>query len=101
MPKSIQQRGLGQSSDSFRYDFLGSPVFPHVTIHNVQGGGDLDIVVHNATAENVYVQKVMVNANPASSPFILVSDLTVVDGSKLEFWMGPSPNNNSLLFNAA
>ncbi len=70
------------------YD-IASPVFEKTTIH-LQNGKDFVITAHNASKQNKYVQKIMLNGKPIDHVWFRHSDLT--QGGTLELTMGDTPN---------
>ncbi len=63
---------------------LGRPIVDKAKIRVT--GGDFEIIAHENSPENKYVQKVLLNGEELSTPFFTHSDL--VQGGKLEFFMG-------------
>ncbi|WP_158870069.1 GH92 family glycosyl hydrolase [Maribellus comscasis] len=70
---------------------IGSPVFDKVTIH-LENGKDFIILAKNISAENKYVQAVSLDGNPYTKSWFTHND--ILNGSKLVFEMGASPNKN-------
>ena len=72
-----------------RYVF-GSPLFHEATLQ-VGEGKTFQIVAHNNSAENMYIQHATLNGKPYSRAYIDFKD--IVRGGKLEFFMGNKPSN--------
>lgn len=72
-----------------RYVF-GSPLFHEATLQ-VGEGKTFQIVAHNNSAENMYIQRATLNGKPYSRAYIDFKD--IVRGGKLEFFMGNKPSN--------
>ncbi len=70
---------------------IGSPIFDEVTLH-MEGGKDFIIVANNNSEKNLYIQSATLNGKPLNQPWFSHSDM--VNGGKLVFQMGPSPNKN-------
>lgn len=68
---------------------LGSPQIPSLTI-NLENGKKFNITTHNPGGENIYIQKIELNDKPYTKTFITHQD--IMNGSKLEFFMGNKPN---------
>eukprot|EP00004_Rigifila_ramosa_P011900 TRINITY_DN2549_c0_g1_i1.p1 TRINITY_DN2549_c0_g1~~TRINITY_DN2549_c0_g1_i1.p1 ORF type:complete len:761 (+),score=153.82 TRINITY_DN2549_c0_g1_i1:22-2304(+) len=69
------------------YYFLTSPLFDSVTVHLPKG--DLQIIAHNNSETNVFVERVTLNGvDLVSFPFIEHSVLA--GGGLLEYWMSPT-----------
>ena len=69
---------------------LGSPSFPNATI--VLPSGVLQIIAHNASATNVYVQRAVINGRPIDTvkrAFLDHTELVRPGGALLECWMSP------------
>jgi predicted alpha-1,2-mannosidase len=67
---------------------LGTPAFPQATI--AVSGGTFTITADPVSPDNVYVQSVMLNGAPQTSPVFHHSDLK--GGGTLSFVMGPAPS---------
>ncbi|WP_084467252.1 GH92 family glycosyl hydrolase [Actinokineospora inagensis] len=67
---------------------IGSPLFRRAVVH--LDGGDLEVVAHNNSHDNVYVQRLLVNGEPHEHAWI--DHATVAAGARLEFTMGPTPS---------
>jgi predicted alpha-1,2-mannosidase len=68
---------------------IGSPIFPKVTI-NLKGNKTFTIIAHNVSRENKYIQSAELNGKTYNKPYITYKD--IIQGSTLEFNMGPKPN---------
>ncbi len=66
---------------------LGSPLFARATVD--MGGHMLTIVAENNSAENVYVQRVLLNKEPIHRTWITHDE--IAQGGELRFEMGPEP----------
>jgi len=73
---------------------LGRPIFDKVQI-NLSNGKQFTVIAKNNSDKNKYVQSVKLHGNSIKSPFINHDD--ILEGSVLEFEMGPSENKQ--LFN--
>ena len=71
---------------------LGSPIFSRIVIHQ-SNGKDFTVVTPKTSAENRYVQGVLLNGVPMSGSEIAHSE--IVRGSTLTFEMGPKPRLNA------
>jgi predicted alpha-1,2-mannosidase len=63
---------------------IGRPIVDKAKIR--VAGGMFEIITHNNSPANKYVQKVLLNGEELTTPFFTHSDL--VKGGKLEFFMG-------------
>jgi predicted alpha-1,2-mannosidase len=70
---------------------IGSPLFAKATLH-LGGGKDFVIVAKNNSAKNVYIQSAKLNGQPLDRPWF--SHAEIMNGGKLEFVMGATPNKN-------
>jgi len=68
---------------------FGSPVFEKATV-KLENGKEFVIVAKNNSSENVYIQSARLNGVPYDKNFIRYAD--ILNGGKLEFEMGASPN---------
>lgn len=68
---------------------LGSPLFPEMHVE-LENGNRIEIIAHNQSPQNRYIQAMRVNGEEYSKNY-LEHDL-LMQGAKLEFWMGPRPN---------
>jgi putative alpha-1,2-mannosidase len=62
---------------------VGRPIVDNATIHIP--GGIFEIVVHNNSISNKYVEKLVLNGVELEQPFF--SHKTLMNGGKLEFYM--------------
>ena len=68
---------------------LGSPIFDRVRLH--MGNGKIfEIVAHNNSAQNIYIQSATLNGKPWTKPWFSHAD--IANGATLELTMGPEPN---------
>ena len=70
---------------------MGSPIFSRVVIH-MGNGKDLEIVAHNNSDKNIYIESAMMNDKPWSKPWFSHAD--IANGAKLVLEMGSLPNKN-------
>jgi predicted alpha-1,2-mannosidase len=68
---------------------LGSPLFNQVTMH-MGNGKDFEIVAHNNSAVNIYIQSATLNGKPWDKPWF--SHAEIAGGGKLVLEMGAKPN---------
>ena len=76
------------------YD-LSSPLFNKITIHldsKYYNGNKFTIEARNNSEKNIYIQSAKLNGQYLNKPILSHNDL--VNGGKLIFEMGPSPNEN-------
>jgi len=71
------------------YYAIGSPLFTKATVH-LENGHDLVVSAPNNSAQNVYVQGLMVNGGVRDNAYITQSD--IANGGTLAFAMGPQPS---------
>jgi predicted alpha-1,2-mannosidase len=71
------------------YYVIGCPLFDKITIHP-ENGNKFEIVAKNNSKKNKYIQSVMLNDKPFSKTYLKHGD--IVDGGKLVFEMGGTPN---------
>ena len=72
---------------------ITTPEFDKITIRldpRYYSGGAFEIVTHNNTPENVYIQRAELNATPLNNCWFYHKDFE--KGGKLELWLGPQPN---------
>ncbi len=84
----------GTSSSEPEYD-ITAPVFDKITISldpDYYQGEQFEIITHNNSAENCYIQKISLNNNIINSPKFLHADFE--KGGKLEIWLDDEPNYN-------
>lgn len=67
---------------------LGAPSFPRLTLNF--GRKQFEVVAHDLSNENKYVQKILLNNQLFENAEI--SHETIMEGGKLEFFMGDQPN---------
>ncbi|CAF3777846.1 unnamed protein product, partial [Rotaria sp. Silwood1] len=89
--------GFYPLAGSFTY-LIGSPAFDRITIRRNNGQCILTIIVHNNSAENIYVQRVLLNGELLSTfPFIdHINHLQCSTESstvQLEFFMSSTPSS--------
>ncbi len=75
-----------------KYD-VGKPAFPKMTVN--LGNSTFEIVAHDISDENIYVQKMLLNGQEYKKGYFNHAD--VVAGGKLEFFMGERPNKGLIL----
>ena len=68
---------------------FGSPQLKNATI-NLANGKQFKIITNNAGANNIYIQKILLNGNAYEKNFITYNDIN--SGGTIEFFMGPAPN---------
>lgn len=68
---------------------FGSPLFNKIVI-KLENGNAFEILAHQNSPENVYVQKALLNGKPHNKPWIAHED--IMKGGKLEFYMGDQPD---------
>jgi len=68
---------------------IGSPVAHRISIH-LPGNKKFTIVAHNNSKENIYVQKLRLNGKDLMRSYITYQE--IMQGGKLEFFMGSEPN---------
>ena len=68
---------------------LCSPVFDRITIH-LHNGKTVNIITHNNSADNKYIQSVSINGQPGSRVWFRHAD--IVNGGTIELEMGNTPN---------
>ena len=89
----ISSMGLYQVNPGDNTYILGTPLFPEVKIDLDQKffkGKSFRIIAHGVSAENFYVQSVMLNGRSIDRAWITHQE--IVSGGRLEFTMGPAPN---------
>lgn len=70
---------------------FGSPVFEKATV-KLENGKEFVVIAKNNSPKNVYIQSAQLNGVPYDRNFIRYED--IIQGGKLEFVMGASPNMN-------
>ncbi|MFT3763206.1 MAG: GH92 family glycosyl hydrolase [Pseudoxanthomonas sp.] len=68
---------------------LGSPIFDAVKLR-MGNGKTLELVAHNNSAANRYIQSATLNGKPWTRPWFSHGD--IADGGRFDFIMGPEPN---------
>ena len=68
---------------------ISGPAFSRVVLH--LPGGDFEIVAHNNSADNLYIQSATLNGVPLKEPRLKHSQLS--RGGKLVLEMGPKPSS--------
>jgi predicted alpha-1,2-mannosidase len=84
----------GTNSSEPEYD-ITAPVFDKITISldsDYYQGDQFEIITHNNSVENCYIQKISLNNNTKNSPKFLHADFE--KGGKLEIWLDDKPNFN-------
>jgi predicted alpha-1,2-mannosidase len=71
------------------YYVIGSPAVPKAEVR-LSNGKMLSITAQNLSDKNIYVQSLVVNGRPWTSPFLPHREIK--DGGQLVFTMGPEPN---------
>jgi len=70
---------------------IGTPTFKKATIH-LPSGKDFIIETENLSKENKYIQEVYLNGKPLDRAWLWHKE--IIDGGKLTFKMGKSPNKS-------
>jgi predicted alpha-1,2-mannosidase len=68
---------------------LGSPLFNDMKLH-LAGGKVFEVIAHNNSEKNIYIQSATMNGAPWTKPWFAQSD--IANGATLVLEMGPSPN---------
>lgn len=68
---------------------IGSPLFEDAKIH-LPGGKTFEVIAHNVSRDNKYIQSAKLNGKPWNEPAISHAD--IVAGGVLELEMGPLPD---------
>ncbi len=68
---------------------MGSPLFNHIVLH-MGNGKEFEVIAHNNSATNIYIQSATLNQRPWNKPWFSHSD--IAKGGKLVLEMGPAPN---------
>ena len=71
---------------------IGAPQFPELILklNNKGKKKDFTIVANNLSKENMYIQAVKLDGKRINEPRITYTQ--IMNGNKLEFEMGPTPN---------
>lgn len=85
----LSSMGLYQVEPSSGKFVFGTPLFNSAKV-SLGDGKELEIIAHNNSDENIYIQNVTFNGSPYDKSYIDYSDLK--KGGKLEFNMGPKPS---------
>jgi predicted alpha-1,2-mannosidase len=67
---------------------IGSPLFEKATVQ-FENGKFLEIIAHQQSSENLYIQKIVLNGETYENYYLEHNDL--IQGGRLEFFMGSSP----------
>ncbi|QNK02173.1 GH92 family glycosyl hydrolase [Dyella telluris] len=70
---------------------LGSPIFDRVRLH-MGNGKVFEVVAHNNSARNIYIQSATLNGKPWNKPWFSHAD--IANGASLVLEMGPEPNKS-------
>ncbi len=68
---------------------LHTPIFSEVTI-NHDNGDQFQIVTHDFSEDNIYIQKTVLNDMPLERAWL--SHAEIMQSGKLEIWLGSEPN---------
>ncbi|MBB6460445.1 GH92 family glycosyl hydrolase [Flammeovirga kamogawensis] len=71
---------------------IGRPLFDQVKV-NLENGKTFEIVAHNNSYKNKYIDKLVLDGVPLDKPFIDHKD--IMAGKTLEFYMTDEPNKNA------
>lgn len=74
---------------------FGSPQLKNAKI-KLANGNMFEVSTNNASVENIYIQKIILNGKEYKKTYITHSD--IVSGGKLEFYMGSKPNKKMANF---
>ncbi|MBR1410304.1 MAG: GH92 family glycosyl hydrolase [Prevotella sp.] len=72
---------------------IGSPIFSDVKLR-LSNGKIFEVIAHDSSDENKYIQSARLNGNELKTPFISHED--IMQGGVLELQMGYRPNKTSL-----
>lgn len=86
----LSSLGLYQVNPAGGRYLFGSPLFDSATV-DVGGGKKFNIIAHNNSDRNIYIQKVLLNGRPYPKSYIDFPE--IVNGGTLEFYMGPEPSS--------
>ena len=70
---------------------FGTPRFPEAKV-NLTNGNTFEVQAKNVSPKNIYIQSVSLNGKPYNKVYINHSD--IIDGGKLVFTMGSTPNKS-------
>ena len=70
------------------YYYIGSPVFPRLTLH-LENGRTFTIIAEDASEENIYIQRMTLNGRPLALPYLNHED--IIQGGELRCQMGRTP----------
>ena len=82
--------GLYQVEPAGGRFLIGSPLFDSVEI-DVGNGKTFRVIVNDNNAQNIYVQRALLNGRRYSKNFIDYND--IIQGGTLELFMGPQPSS--------
>lgn len=85
----LSSLGLYQVEPAGGKFVFGTPLFDTATVY-VGNGKKLDIIARDNSAENIYIQEVLLNGEHYGKSYIEFDQLR--DGGKLEFVMGATPS---------
>ncbi|MEZ5103515.1 MAG: GH92 family glycosyl hydrolase [Draconibacterium sp.] len=71
--------------------WIGSPIFPEMTLH-LDNGNNFKIIARNVSEDNYYIQSAELNGEKFNQPWIDYK--TIQNGGVLKFEMGAKPNVN-------
>ena len=69
---------------------VGSPIIPE-TVFRAGPEHTIRLIAHDASPENAFIQKAMVNGEPFENTWLSMSLLKKGE-NRVEFWMGDKPN---------
>jgi hypothetical protein len=81
--------GIYSVTPGMDYYVIGSPLFDKVTI-NLENGKKFEIIAHNNSEANLYIQSASLNGSPYSKSYLKHKD--IMNGGKIIFEMGEAPN---------
>ena len=67
---------------------MGTPLFPELKLH-LSNGKTFTVLAPNVNKQNIYVQSVKVNDQVYDKTYL--THQQIMDGSTVEFEMGPQP----------
>jgi len=68
---------------------IGSPMFSRMSL-KLANGKTFTVAAKNSSATNIYIQSATLNGKPIDKPLVTYSQ--IMQGSRLEFVMGPQPS---------